>query len=128
MAFVHARPEQQTTLKTKYFDKNTHKPIIYDNVTMETYRVAREMKLNLLNPEQVISPEKMFAFKYQWDPYTGERSNIEDPYGALYFHPDDLIHYYYSTRLVMLWTDEKDDDDGEDQEPQKKEMKRTKEQ
>lgn len=77
----------------------------YDETTTKFYRTLRENKINVIMQENTgFSPEKAFCFKYQWDPYTG---NIleQDPYGFLYFHPDDLIRYFYIKRLDKLWTD-----------------------
>lgn len=99
-------------LKTRYLDEKSTAPVIYDDTTMELYRVLRERKLNVLNQEKSIDPSTMFPFEYQWDPYTGERRNIKDPYGALYFHPDDLIHWFYYIRLTMLWVKKKDEGNG----------------
>lgn len=78
----------------------------YDSTTTEYYRVMRERKMNvILHDTQNYNPLQAFTFKYQWDPYTGERSKELDPYGPLYFHPDDLIRYFYTNRLNMLWTE-----------------------
>jgi len=52
----------------------------------------RKNKLDVFTREP-INEKYAFKFEYQWDPYTGERLG-KDPYGALYFHPDNLIHYY----------------------------------
>ena len=86
--------------------------IEYDSTTTEFYRVTRERKLNTILQNDInFYPEKSFKFPYQWDPYTGERTNL-DPYGSLCFHPDDLIYYFYLKRLDILWTDPKDETGG----------------
>ena len=84
----------------------------YDQTTTEFYRVVRERKLNVITQEgNNFYPEKSFKFPYQWDPYTGEREKL-DPHGPLYFHPDDLIHYFDIKKLDNLWTEPKDDVGG----------------
>ncbi|AYV78676.1 MAG: hypothetical protein Edafosvirus24_2 [Edafosvirus sp.] len=85
-------------------------PIVYDIQTMEHYRVLRLRKMDpIINLD--LDERKSFAFKYEWDPYTGERLGI-DPYGALYFNPDYLIRHFYLSRLNNLWVDAKDEKDG----------------
>ena len=54
----------------------------------------------------------LFKFEYEWDPYTGIRSNKKDPNGPLYFDPNALINYFYTNRLNNLWI--KDYYDGND--------------
>lgn len=77
----------------------------YDDITTEYYRVMRDRKMNVFMTDNGNIPcEKYFKFPYQWDPYTGERTGL-DPYGALYFHPDDLTYHFYNNRLKGLWVD-----------------------
>lgn len=84
-------------------------PIMYDNKTMQYYRVARTRKLDpILN--EIVDGNIAFKFEYRWDPYTGERMGI-DPYGPLYFHPASLIHYFYVHRLDGLWKNEEEIND-----------------
>lgn len=84
----------------------------YDETTTEFYRVMRERKLNIIMQDNYgVDPEKMFKYDKKWNPYTGEIEGI-DPYGALYFHPDDLIHYFYTKRLEKLWNDPVDETGG----------------
>ncbi len=85
-------------------------PIIYDSTTMEFYRILRKNKLEVFTREPV-NEKQYFKFEYQWDPYTGERKD-KDPYGALYFHPDNLIYHFYSKRLEGLWVEPKDEANG----------------
>jgi len=82
----------------------------YDTTTTEFYRVMRERKLNVITHES-INPEKSFKFPYQWDSYTGERNEL-DPFGPLYFHPDDIIHYFDVKKLDNLWIEPKDEAGG----------------
>jgi hypothetical protein len=91
----------------------------YDDTTTEYYRVMRNRKINVIMQDDVdYYPEKSFKFADRWDPYTGERilgkdgQYIKDPYGPLYFHPDDLIYYYYIKRLDKLWCEPKDEAGG----------------
>lgn len=53
----------------------------------------------------------IFSYKYQWDPFTGERTT-EDPRGPLYFDPDTLIYYFYTNRLNHLWIQENENYSG----------------
>lgn len=46
---------------------------------------------------------KLFSFKYQWNPYNGERLKTIDPNGPLYFDPHALLHFFYTNRLKHLW-------------------------
>ena len=90
----------------KLYDKN------YDDTTTKFYRAVRETQLNVIMQDNTgFNPERSFKFAYKWDPYTGIREGL-DPYGPLYFHPDDLIHYFYMKRLNMLWTDQIDENGG----------------
>jgi hypothetical protein len=54
---------------------------------------------------------KAFTYANMWDPYTGEITGT-DPYGSLYFHPDELIHYFYIKRLEGLWHEPVDEKAG----------------
>jgi hypothetical protein len=101
--------ELETTpsnITIKKYDKE------YDKTTTEFYKQLREKKLNTITHDTFeFNPDMAFKFKYMWDPYTGERLG-EDPYGPLYFNPDDLIHFFYRKRLSLLWTDPKDEVGG----------------
>ena len=92
--------------KKNLYEKN------YDETTTKFYRTLRENKINaIMQDNSGFYPEKSFMFFDQWDPYTGTRTN-KDPYGPLYFHPDDLIRYFYTKRLNMLWIDQKNENHG----------------
>ena len=85
-------------------------PISYDNRTMGYYKTARQCRIDpILNME--VDDNTSFKFKYQWDPYTGERIGI-DPFGPLYFHPMSLLYHFYLHRLDGLWKNEVDTIDG----------------
>lgn len=100
VSFVDFSNVQKKPAKTKQilYDKN------YGKLTTDFYKVMRERKLNVISQTYDFNncEEKAFGFEYQWDPFTGMRGE-KDPYGALYFHPDDLIHYFYINRLRNLW-------------------------
>ena len=57
--------------------------------------------------------DDMHAFKYEfiWDPLTGEKLE-KDPYGPLYYDPDYLIKYFYTSRLNKLYAGETEDNSG----------------
>lgn len=74
--------------KDKYFDfrKNKIDPLLHEQLPIDNN----------------LSTKDLFEFKYKWNPYNGERLEIE-PNGPLYFDPDTLIHYFYVNRLNNLW-------------------------
>lgn len=85
-------------------------PITYDNRTLNYYKTARQCHIDpILNME--VDDKISFKFKYQWDPYTGERIGI-DPFGPLCFHPMSLVYHFYLHRLDGLWKSEVDTVDG----------------
>lgn len=86
------------------------KKITYDHRTEEYYRILRMRKLDPITNHEV-DESTGFIFEYEWDPYTGERLD-KDPYGPLYFDPDQLIKYFYTNRLSKLWVDPVDDING----------------
>lgn len=100
---------KKTTIK-KETDDNLYEEKKYDETTMQFYRVLRKNKYNVISQEK-IDHMKAFEFKYQWDPYTGEIL-YDDPYGSLYFHPDDLIRYFDLNKLNGLWNEAKDETGG----------------
>jgi hypothetical protein len=75
--------------------------IDYDHETLEYFRALRKTHCDPITLEEV-DESIAFKFPFEWDPYTGERRG-EDPYGALYFNPDILIHTWHSNRLNHLW-------------------------
>ena len=84
----------------------------YDNITTEYYKVLRERKLNVFLPEfDEFDYTKSFRYSKKWNVYSGIPGE-NDPYGPLCFFPDDLIHYFYSRRLEMLWHNEVDEAGG----------------
>jgi hypothetical protein len=93
------------------------KPIInydkkYNEYTTKLYRNMRELKYNVISHNTFdCDINTIFKFHHMWDPYTGERTEI-DPFGPLCFHPDELIHFFYTRRLKMLWNEPKDEQGG----------------
>ena len=75
----------------------------YNEMTMDTYRIMRKMKIDPLSKD-IVKPEECFEFPYQWDPYTGERKE-KDPYGPLCFSVHHLVKFFYTSRLRKLWVD-----------------------
>lgn len=102
-------PEKPKELDSKYVTSHGQK-VIYDKRTMLYYKVLRERKMDPLFYQE-LTDKTGFKYKYQWDPYTGEVLK-EDPYGPLYFHPDNLIKFFHTNRLRNLWEEPTDDNAG----------------
>jgi hypothetical protein len=84
----------------------------YDKKTTEFYKKIRETKTNALMYDTYnFNQDKVFKFPHVWDPYTGGRME-EDPFGSLYFHPDELIYFFYNNRLNLLWSEPSDEASG----------------
>jgi len=94
--------------KSKKKQKNKYKTK-YDIHTMEYYKSLRKQKMDPIIGD--ILDDKCFKFYNMWDPYTGERTEI-DPYGPLCFHPDYLIKHFYTQRLNKLWVSPSDESGG----------------
>lgn len=93
-------------IETLSLKESSH--VITYNKRNDYYNALRKSRIDpLLN----IPLDICFEFKYKWDPYTGERLE-EDINGPLCFHPDVLIHYFYTNRLNNLWIDSVDDSSG----------------
>jgi len=102
------KAQKKPTTISKYLKNGIS--IVYDHQTMEHYRVLRLRKMDpIINLD--LDDKLSFEFKYEWDPYTGERLG-NDPYGSLYFNPDYLIRHFYLSRLNNLWVDAKDEKGG----------------
>ena len=73
----------------------------YDKVTSETYRIKRLYKVDPLTDKTI--PEKLiFEYPYKWNPYTGEKLDL-DEIGPLCFNALDLYQYYFKNRCNGLW-------------------------
>jgi hypothetical protein len=84
----------------------------YNEHTTEFYRNMREKKYNIISHDSFdCDINHIFQFLSMWDPYTGEKTE-SDPHGPLYFHPDELIHFFYKRRLKLLWNEPKDENGG----------------
>ncbi len=82
----------------------------YEERTTEYYKTLRFRKMDpIINID--LDDSNAFKFEYMWDPYTGERKE-KDPHGPLYFDPDTLIHYFYTSRLKNLWNEPIDETGG----------------
>ena len=78
----------------------------YNDKTINYYKMLRIHKLNVMNisTENILYDyKKSFTYKYIWNSITGINTDNIDPYGKLYFFPDDLINYFYNRRLYKLW-------------------------
>ena len=92
-------------LKKVYNDKLSNSHQIKKTKFESSYVEYRE---KMMDPVLKISlkdipDDELFIYKNKWNPYNGEKLDIEDENGPLYFDPDVLIHYYYSNRLNNLW-------------------------
>ena len=99
--FSNIKPDKKNK-NFKYKDTN------YDNKTIETYRVMRQLKLDPITCEEI---EDSLAYKYPyvWDPISGQRTNEIDPFGPLCFNPINLAQLFYANRLDHLWHSEIDE-------------------
>jgi hypothetical protein len=80
----------------------------YNEDTTVFYRTMREKKCDFVSHDIIsCKPEHVFQYPYMWDPYTGEKKDT-DPFGPLYFMPDELIYIFYKGRLKKLWIPPKD--------------------
>lgn len=100
--FEETEPVIENNKQIKKYEEN------YDEYTTDLYFVMREKKYNVISHDAFdCDTNKVFMYKYMWDPYTGEKKK-EDPIGPLYFHPDDLIYFFYTRRKKLLWIEPKD--------------------
>lgn len=104
--FDECNISQEIQQEIKSYDIN------YDEQTTVFYRNMREKKYNIISHDKFnYEPDYAFKFENMWDPYTGERKE-KDKFGALYFDPDELIHFFYKRRLKLLWNEPKDENGG----------------
>tara|TARA_X000000950_G_C13907864_1_gene657694 strand:- start:2081 stop:2863 length:783 start_codon:yes stop_codon:yes gene_type:complete len=80
-----------------------------DTKKVNNYKSYREEKIDPILLEKLplrgFDDSLLFKFEYKWNPYTGERYEIKDKDGPLYFDPNVLIHYFYTNRFNNLWID-----------------------
>jgi hypothetical protein len=95
-------PVVTQSVKSKYLLDG--KEIVYDKTTMDYYLTLRKIRMDPIALTEFDSVP-LFEFKYQWNPLTGERLDL-DPYGPLCFHPHTLIRHFYLSRLTGLWVNE----------------------
>jgi hypothetical protein len=99
--------DDSTSYETAKEETKKYKKI-YNNHTTDFYCLLREKKYNVISHDSFdCHIDQIFQFPYIWDPYTGEREE-KDPFGPFYFHPDDLIRFFYKRRLKLLWHEPKD--------------------
>ena len=85
---------------------NIKKKDVFDETTVETYRIKRLYKIDpILDTE--IPKELMFEFKFKWNPYNGIRDGL-DTVGPLCFNALNLYDYYFTNRYKGLWTPPQD--------------------
>lgn len=101
-----SQTQKEDPNETKYIRNG--KKFKFDDRTMIEYAAIRRCKIDPITHEE-IDEKYCFKFRFQWDPFTGERLKEEDPYGPLYFDPDGLIRYFYINRLKCLWCEEEID-------------------
>ena len=93
--------------------KNTNMPKLVEII--DTYRDFRDKNIDPILLEELpvegYENKKYFKFKFKWNPYTGERGEI-DTNGYLAFDPDTLIHFFYSNRTNYLWETSNNDYTG----------------
>ena len=101
---------EQVNFEKLYKKSNSKSNIQYDKTTSETYRVKRLFKLDPFTDHE-ISKERLFEFKYKWNPYNGERTEI-DEVGPLCFNALNLYDYYFANRFKELWNPQTDQYEG----------------
>ena len=73
----------------------------YDNETLITYYHRRKNKLNAFSGERI--PKKIkFKFYHMWNPFTGERLDI-DKNGPLLFNALEYYDFIFANRYRCLW-------------------------
>jgi hypothetical protein len=107
--FSHLDINSTTTIK-KPRKKGSKYGIKYEDRTSKYYKTLRKCKIDPFTLDE-LTDENAFIFPYKWDPYTGERLEF-DPYGPLYFNPNNLIRYFYMNRLNRIWIQPSDEDGG----------------
>ena len=83
------------------------------NYSFDTINKYVSLRQRIIDPITLLELDKgkSFEFPYMWDPYTGERLNV-DPYGPIYFNPNVLIKQYYENRLIGLWNETNNGNNG----------------
>ncbi|AYV76159.1 MAG: hypothetical protein Terrestrivirus4_207 [Terrestrivirus sp.] len=99
-------PDSDLSFLTNTLYKKDTKPVFFDQKTMLYYIAMRTRKMCPISFKEMDDESNAFTFHNQWNPLTGERSNDRDPYGPLYFDPNDLVKYFYENRLNGLWVPE----------------------
>lgn len=95
---------QSNTKKHKYDDKYN-----FDSNTTSYYVATRTTKMDPITFDN--HNKSFFEFTEMWDPYTGDRKEI-DPHGPICFNPCNLIKFFYMKRLDGLWKKGTDDNTG----------------
>jgi hypothetical protein len=91
-----------TTIKNIQNNEGTNNETInYDKTTTETYRIKRLFKIDPLT-DMEITDKLIFSYKYKWNPYTGECTDIDET-GQLCFNALSLYDYFFANRFKGLW-------------------------
>lgn len=89
-----------TSINIQDIENNTNS-INYDKTTTETYRIKRLFKIDPLTDTE-IQDKLIFSYKYKWNPYTGECTDIDET-GPLCFNALTLYNYFFANRFKGLW-------------------------
>lgn len=105
------------TYKKYFIEYNNFLKKKENNKLLDSYKKYREDKIDpllhiTLPIDTKYSDKDLFKFEYKWNPYTGDRLDIIEENGPLYFDPDTLIHYFYVNRMNNLWIYNNDNFNG----------------
>jgi hypothetical protein len=91
------------TENTIKFESTEHVQTEREFTKKDSYYHYRVNKIDPILQSELptIKNKPFFEFKYKWNPYNGEREEI-DKNGSLCFDPDTLVHYFYINRLKKL--------------------------
>lgn len=89
--------------------KKTEKKIVkynkdYDSST-EKYKTYRRLNIDPISLSAMEKDYPFFEVYRMWDPYTGEFSEKNDPFGSLKFDPISLTIYFWMNRYRHLLKD-----------------------
>lgn len=103
--------ETQKGIGEEIIDPKKQYDQTYDDTTCVQFRSFRINRIDPMTYTE-LGETNVFKFAKMWDPYTGIRSETDDFYGPLYFHPINLLIYFYEYRLRGLWIETNDGYEG----------------